>query len=348
MPPPVSRHRRCDRASLSARLHAAMTDGTWSALKACRYDTCEWALLRPLAEPLGTWCSMAMCGNRDEGAHVSGTSRAAPEPADEPCYVADSGATTLEAMIVAIDGPAGSGKSTVARALARRLGFTYLDSGAHVPGDHAARARRRRRPRRRRGARADRRRARRSSCASATTTTCRCWWTAATSARRSATPRVTGASSTVAAHPQVRAALLAKQRELIGGRRLRRRGTRHRHGRRPGRPGEGVPDRRPGRARAPARGRAASGGGSSTEADEVRARDRAARPLDSTRSAAPLRAAEDAVVIDTTGLEVEQVVERVVALVRTQPRRRPADETGSQGRRGRLSRTSASRRSSTG
>src|SRR3989442_1229196 len=33
-------------------------------------------------------------------------------------------------MIVAIDGPAGSGKSTVARALARRLGFTYLDSGA--------------------------------------------------------------------------------------------------------------------------------------------------------------------------------------------------------------------------
>jgi len=33
-------------------------------------------------------------------------------------------------MVVAIDGPAGSGKSTVSRALARRLGFTYLDSGA--------------------------------------------------------------------------------------------------------------------------------------------------------------------------------------------------------------------------
>jgi cytidylate kinase len=33
-------------------------------------------------------------------------------------------------MIVAIDGPAGSGKSTVALALARRLGFVHLDTGA--------------------------------------------------------------------------------------------------------------------------------------------------------------------------------------------------------------------------
>src|SRR3954467_1791087 len=33
-------------------------------------------------------------------------------------------------MIVAIDGPAGAGKSTVARKLAQRLGFRYLDTGA--------------------------------------------------------------------------------------------------------------------------------------------------------------------------------------------------------------------------
>ena len=33
-------------------------------------------------------------------------------------------------MIIAIDGPAGAGKSTVARALAGRLGFLYIDSGA--------------------------------------------------------------------------------------------------------------------------------------------------------------------------------------------------------------------------
>src|SRR5829696_9928170 len=34
------------------------------------------------------------------------------------------------AMVIAIDGPAGAGKSTVARAVAQRLGFTYLDTGA--------------------------------------------------------------------------------------------------------------------------------------------------------------------------------------------------------------------------
>ena len=33
-------------------------------------------------------------------------------------------------MVIAIDGPAGAGKSTVARALAERLGMTYLNSGA--------------------------------------------------------------------------------------------------------------------------------------------------------------------------------------------------------------------------
>jgi cytidylate kinase len=37
---------------------------------------------------------------------------------------------TLIAVLVAIDGPAGAGKSTVARAVARALNFTYLDTGA--------------------------------------------------------------------------------------------------------------------------------------------------------------------------------------------------------------------------
>ena len=34
------------------------------------------------------------------------------------------------AVVIAIDGPAGAGKSTVARAVAAALGFTYLDTGA--------------------------------------------------------------------------------------------------------------------------------------------------------------------------------------------------------------------------
>ena len=33
-------------------------------------------------------------------------------------------------MIIAIDGPAGSGKSTIAREVAKRLGMRYLDTGA--------------------------------------------------------------------------------------------------------------------------------------------------------------------------------------------------------------------------
>ena len=33
-------------------------------------------------------------------------------------------------MIIAIDGPAGAGKSTVAKILAQRLGFLYIDTGA--------------------------------------------------------------------------------------------------------------------------------------------------------------------------------------------------------------------------
>ena len=38
--------------------------------------------------------------------------------------------STADGMIIAIDGPAGAGKSTVARKLARRLGVRYLDTGA--------------------------------------------------------------------------------------------------------------------------------------------------------------------------------------------------------------------------
>ena len=36
----------------------------------------------------------------------------------------------LKRIVVAIDGPAGAGKSTIARGLARQLGFLYIDSGA--------------------------------------------------------------------------------------------------------------------------------------------------------------------------------------------------------------------------
>src|SRR4051794_5363774 len=43
---------------------------------------------------------------------------------------APAGGGRMKRPIVAIDGPAGAGKSTIARLLARRLGYLYIDTGA--------------------------------------------------------------------------------------------------------------------------------------------------------------------------------------------------------------------------
>jgi cytidylate kinase len=128
------------------------------------------------------------------------------------------------------------------------------------------------------------------------------------------TPAVTGASSQVAAHGEVRAAMLARQRELIAN------GDWVVEGRDIGTvvaPDAAIkafltadPAERARRRAAELRRR-----GIEAEADDtqraIEQRDR----LDSTRSAAPLRPAEDAVSIDTTGLEPAEVIERVLALV---------------------------------
>ncbi len=46
------------------------------------------------------------------------------------CLGEDEAIENLQAEIVAIDGPAGAGKSTVSKILARRLGYVFLDTGA--------------------------------------------------------------------------------------------------------------------------------------------------------------------------------------------------------------------------
>ena len=209
-------------------------------------------------------------------------------------------------MLVAIDGPAGAGKSTVARAVARTLGFTYLDSGAmyrcvallwraspaaepaalarsaaielpQAPGDQDGRVLLDGRD--------------------------------VTEAIRAA--EVSDAASLVAADAGVREALVAKQRELIAA-------------------GDWVVE---GRDIGTVVARDAAVKVFLTAAASERARRRAAElgvpaasvlaeqalrdQRDATRANSPLRPAPGAVELDTTFLSAEEVVERVAALARS-------------------------------
>jgi predicted RNA-binding Zn ribbon-like protein len=49
---------------LLAIVHRSAADGTWSRLKACRDETCEWAFYDHTKNRSGAWCNMAVCGNR--------------------------------------------------------------------------------------------------------------------------------------------------------------------------------------------------------------------------------------------------------------------------------------------
>jgi CMP/dCMP kinase len=185
-------------------------------------------------------------------------------------------------MLVAIDGPAGAGKSTVARAVARALRFTYLDSGAMyravaLAGDRDPATL---------DIRFDGERILLDG-------------EDVTEAIR--TPEISQESSRRAADPAVRAAVVPKQRELLST-------------------GDWVAEGRDiGTVVAPdadvkiwltadeaerARRRGESVGA-------VRERDE----RDAGRQHSPMVAASDAIEVDTTGLSIDQVVERIVELV---------------------------------
>jgi len=200
-------------------------------------------------------------------------------------------------MVVAIDGPAGAGKSTVARAAARALGFTYLDSGAMY---RAAALKLLQEG----GAASDRAEELRIELGDRVMADGR----DVTEAIR--TPEVSEAASKIATNEKVRAALVRKQRALLDH-------------------GDWVAEGRDiGTVVAPeapvkvfltanpeerAQRRAAELG---ADAAMVQ-RDQALRDAqDSERSHSPLRPADDAVQLDTTGLSVDEVVERISELVR--------------------------------
>jgi len=210
-------------------------------------------------------------------------------------------------MVIAIDGPAGAGKSTVARALARRLGFTYLDSGAmyrcvallalrEPDGDAAALAA---------GAVIELGGAGGAVVLDGEDVT---------AAIR--TPEVSDRASVLAAMPAVREALVAQQRALLAS------GNWVAEGRdigtvvAPGAELKVYLDADPAER---ARRRALEIG-----ADEgsVLAEQTIRDERDRSRAESPLRAADGAVMLDTTGLGVEEVVERIAALAERGPARR--------------------------
>jgi len=206
-------------------------------------------------------------------------------------------------MVVAIDGPAGAGKSTVARRLADALGFTYLDSGAMYRSVALAAAERSQAPAEVAGAL-------RLGVGDRVTIDGR----DVTEAIR--TPEVSEAASRVAADPAVRAALVAEQRRLVSS------GTWVVEGRDIGTvvaPGAAVKVFVTASEDERARRRAAQTG---AEVATVLAEQSARDERDRTRVHSPLEPAAGAVVLDTTDLDLDEVVARILALVRE------ADEGG--------------------
>ena len=199
-------------------------------------------------------------------------------------------------MVVAIDGPAGAGKSTVARAAARALGFTYLDSGAMYRAVGLMTSRNGG-PAAERADELDIQLGERVLANGEDVT----------EAIRA--PEVSEAASRVATDPAVREALVKKQRGLLS------RGDWVAEGRDIGTvvaPDAEVKVYLTASAEERARRRATELG---TDVDTVM-RDQALRDAqDMDREHSPLMAAPGAVELDTSGLTVDEVVERIVELV---------------------------------
>jgi len=214
-----------------------------------------------------------------------------------------------KALIIAIDGPSGAGKGTVARAVAARLGYRHVDTGAmyravawkalrdgvELGDEHAV--------------------AEIGERATFDLEEGRVAIDGNDVASAVRTPEIDRASAIVARHPAVRRALVARQRAL---------------GERGGVVMEGrdigtvvfpladlkiyldaAPDERARRRAADPAHTSSRTAQLSDVATALAERDKS----DSTRTVSPLAVAADAIVIDTTGMHIDDVIERVLSLI---------------------------------
>jgi cytidylate kinase len=219
-------------------------------------------------------------------------------------------------FVVTIDGPAAAGKSTTARALAGRLGFLYIDTGALYralalklvreglsPDDPAGVAALLE------GTTLD---------LSGTPEQAHVFLDGADVSREIRTPEVSEVSSRLAARGDVRRRLVEFQRGL------RERGPLVGEGRDLGTvvcPDADVKIYLDAdlETRARRRARELQGRGIAAALEQVRVDLERRDARDRGRAESPLRAAHDAVHVDTSGMEVEDQVEAVLAVVRAHP-----------------------------
>ncbi|HEY1539815.1 MAG TPA: (d)CMP kinase [Solirubrobacteraceae bacterium] len=196
-------------------------------------------------------------------------------------------------MLIAIDGPAGAGKSTVARAVAEALGFTYLDTGAMYRCIALAELRGSADP-----------------LDSAIGLGERVTLDGDDVSTAIRTPEVSARASEVAARPEVRAALVKLQRALVAS------GDYVAEGRDVGTvvaPDAELKVFLTASSQERARRRAEQTG---ADVAVVLAEQAVRDERDETREHSPLTRAADAIEVDTTGFDISEVVARIVALAR--------------------------------
>jgi cytidylate kinase len=214
----------------------------------------------------------------------------------------------MRKLIIAIDGPSGAGKGTVARVVAGALGYRHVDSGAmyRAVGWKAVRD----------GVPLDREDAIAGLAARSTieVTSTRVTIDGEDVTRAIRTPEIDRAAAAVARLPSVRGVLVARQRELGAG------GAIVMEGRDIGTvvfPGADVKiylDAAP-EERARRRANDPSHSGVPAAVADVATLLTERDEIDRTRTASPLYAATDAEVIDTTAKPIEEVVREVLRVV---------------------------------